>query len=161
MGNRLSSLLAFKGSGSCRRQPIPRLSMMQESTGVTLTGSVSIVALHGLNGHSINTWTTGSGHMWLQDLLPNDTSNARILTYGYDTNPSIANFDNIEHLAQDFLALLRDSRRDVGVIRTFPVPLLMCTPKNQFEERKLILIGYSLGGILIKEVCFYFFPILF
>ena len=46
----------------------------------------SIVAIHGLNGHRETTFTTHLGGVnWLQDLLPLDIPNARILTYGYDS----------------------------------------------------------------------------
>jgi hypothetical protein len=45
----------------------------------------SIVAVHGLNGHRINTWTATNGVCWLRDknMLPAQFPTARILTYGY------------------------------------------------------------------------------
>ena len=47
----------------------------------------SIVAVHGLNGDPLRTWTTeGSEKLWLKDpsLLPSNLKNSRILTYGYN-----------------------------------------------------------------------------
>jgi hypothetical protein len=45
----------------------------------------SIVAVHGLGGHPMNTWTHAStGNLWLRDFLPFAIPNARIMTFGYD-----------------------------------------------------------------------------
>ena len=46
----------------------------------------SIVAVHGMNGHPHNTWTTKSGVFWLHDLLPKlGPKKARVLVYGYNS----------------------------------------------------------------------------
>ena len=47
---------------------------------------VSIVAIHGLDGHREETWSTEDGVLWLRDLLPSGLPNARILSYGYDAD---------------------------------------------------------------------------
>jgi hypothetical protein len=50
---------------------------------------LSIVAVHGLNGGSVKTWTTKeTGKFWLGDpeMLPYNLKNARILTFGYDAS---------------------------------------------------------------------------
>lgn len=47
---------------------------------------ISIVAVHGLNGHSEETWTAGNSINWLYHLLPHDLPNARIMTWGYDAS---------------------------------------------------------------------------
>jgi hypothetical protein len=47
---------------------------------------LSIVAVHGLNGHRDETWTAANGKHWLRDLLPNDLPHARIFCWGYDAN---------------------------------------------------------------------------
>ena len=47
----------------------------------------SIVAVHGLNGHPVKTWTTEkTKKFWLKDadLLPSSLKSARILTFGYN-----------------------------------------------------------------------------
>ncbi len=46
----------------------------------------SIIAIHGLDGHRENSWTADNGVLWLRDLLPDEITPARILTYGYDAN---------------------------------------------------------------------------
>jgi hypothetical protein len=43
------------------------------------------VAVHGLCAHPIKSWMKGKV-MWLYHLLPNDLPNARIMTYGYNSN---------------------------------------------------------------------------
>ena len=50
---------------------------------------ISIVAVHGLNGHAFESWTTEkSGVFWLgnEQMLPRALRNARILTFGYNAN---------------------------------------------------------------------------
>ena len=46
----------------------------------------SIIAVHGLGGHAMTTWTHDStGKLWLRDFLPRTIPNARIMTFGYDS----------------------------------------------------------------------------
>lgn len=71
--------------------------------------------------------------MWLRGLLANDLRTARILVYGYDTSlENSRSFQNLTDLGKAFHAGLRN----IGV-----------------ERRPIILIGHSLGGLVIKEVC--------
>jgi len=102
----------------------------------------SIVLVHGLGGHPIDTWTytpptlsagglrrtlgfpkkhpgepENSGDtsiFWPADLLPLSIKNARILTYGYDSNPvhflSSVNRTNIYQHATNLLQNLSDER---------------------------------------------------
>lgn len=51
--------------------------------------------MHGLKGDAYKTWTAkGKGEigedgvMWLRDLLPREIQDARIMTYGYNSEPS-------------------------------------------------------------------------
>lgn len=45
---------------------------------------LSLIAVHGLDGHREDTWTAENGVLWLRDELPRIISNARVFTYGYD-----------------------------------------------------------------------------
>ena len=47
---------------------------------------ISIIFVHGLRGHRLNTWTK-QGICWPQDLLAKEPalSNVRILSFGYDS----------------------------------------------------------------------------
>ena len=68
----------------------------------------SIVAVHGLSGHAIGSWKASNGHsMWLRDFLPVETRNARIMTYGYNTNLNEGDWkQTADSLATDFLEKL-------------------------------------------------------
>ena len=47
----------------------------------------SIVAVHGLGGHAMTTWTHDStGKLWLRNFFPHTIPNARIMTFGYDSS---------------------------------------------------------------------------
>ena len=47
--------------------------------------ATSIIAVHGLEGHAINTWQYPESRvMWLRDLLSVAMPMSRIMSYGYD-----------------------------------------------------------------------------
>lgn len=77
---------------------------------------LSIVAIHGLDGHRDESWTTKSGVMWLKDLLPAQFPTARIITYGYDAathgTQELSNQTIFGH-AQDFLVKFTSIRAEV------------------------------------------------
>lgn len=73
---------------------------------------------------------------WPEDLLPKDFPDARVLTFGYDSNVSQwfrgpANKNTLSEHAHDLLSAISGCR-----------PL----------HRPIIFIAHSLGGILVKEV---------
>ncbi|KAF4630621.1 hypothetical protein G7Y89_g7518 [Cudoniella acicularis] len=75
---------------------------------------------------------------WPFDLLPDDCGNARILTWGYDSKVShffggTANKSNITAYARNLLHALKIKR-------------IKC------QERSLIFVAHSLGGIIVKDV---------
>jgi hypothetical protein len=110
------------------------------------------VFVHGFTGHPERTWTGNSDCAskfyykfrgneackpiyWPRDLLPRSVPNARILTYGYDTNirtGSTINKSTVYDIAWDFLVSLEAARR----VET---------------SRPLLFIAHSLGGIVVKE----------
>ena len=61
------------------------------------TYPVDIVAVHGLAGGALKTWTHENGKLWLRDFLPNDLPGARIFSFGYPAelfaSHSTGNFD--------------------------------------------------------------------
>ena len=77
----------------------------------------SLVAIHGLNGDPMGTWTHQIGQpMWLRDILPQALPNVRILTYGYDA--SFRNFtaeQDIRKSSINLLSELADLRTEQAV----------------------------------------------
>lgn len=55
--------------------------------GRLFTNLKSIVAVHGLQGDAIRTWTHEKSQIcWLRDLLPTEIQKARVLSWGYLAN---------------------------------------------------------------------------
>ncbi|PVF91851.1 hypothetical protein CPB86DRAFT_802509 [Serendipita vermifera] len=104
---------------------------------------VDIVAIHGLDGHRERSWTAANGNMWLQDWLPDDIPNARILTYGYDADTNSVTYmpaQNIFCLAENFVHdLILERRND-------PKCLIF-----EQSKRPIIFLAHSLGGIILKK----------
>lgn len=96
----------------------------------------SIVAIHGLNGHAINTWSDG-GTIWFRDILPSLVPEAqlRISSYGY-LSAVISSGANSQMLdfALGLLSALETLRRSTD---TSTIPI--------------IFLCHSLGGILFKK----------
>lgn len=97
--------------------------------------------MHGLNpwgnpDHAYDTWRKPKGEgggLWLRDELPKAIPDARIFLYQYDSSPAFGTSkDLFVHQANDML-------ERVHVKRT------ACS------DRPIILVGHSLGGILIKQ----------
>ncbi|KAK7920430.1 hypothetical protein PG985_008452 [Apiospora marii] len=102
----------------------------------------SFVAVHGLKTTSdadptTSTWThEKSDRNWLVDYLPNcvEGRKARVMAYGYNSNPFVdSDQELLKDEARNFLALVSARRSDVK------------------GQRPLFMIGYSVGGILIKQ----------
>jgi hypothetical protein len=98
--------------------------------------TVDIVAVTGLAGHALGSWKAPRDtKVWLRDFLPKENPTARVLTYGYDTKilGSVSK-SSIHDLGMAFLEALKVARSD-----------------DEVKQRPMILIGHSLGGIVIKQ----------
>ncbi|KAL6819172.1 hypothetical protein V8C40DRAFT_252626 [Trichoderma camerunense] len=102
---------------------------------------IDVIALSGLGGHAFGSFKERGGtHMWLRDSLPgyltSETDNkpmARVMIYGYESAvPQSKNMQNLEDLATTFHSSLL---------------ALAAGPTT----RPIILIGHSLGGLIIKQ----------
>ncbi|KAH8889477.1 hypothetical protein GQ53DRAFT_783034 [Thozetella sp. PMI_491] len=94
---------------------------------------IDIVAIAGLGSHAFGSFVhKGDRHMWLSDSLPEYIPTARVMIYGYQSRLQNSNSfasldDHASALQFTLLQLLRSA------------------------EKRLVLIGHSLGGLLIKE----------
>ncbi|PTB43001.1 hypothetical protein M441DRAFT_45014 [Trichoderma asperellum CBS 433.97] len=97
--------------------------------------AVDIIAVTGLAGHAFGSWKSKKEpDMWLRDFLPEAVPNARILTYGYDTKlPGSQSESSIPDLSRRLLESIKTIR------------------SGHTRNRPLILIGHSLGGLVVKE----------
>lgn len=114
--------------------------MPQVKIGSQYTKDVghSIILVHGLNStseeeeaHALNTWTEG-GRLWPRDDLPKRLPDARISLYIYHSSGAFGSQPRFAKKANELLETIR------------------CDREN-WEARPLILMGYSFGGLLIKQ----------
>jgi len=73
--------------------------------------------------------------MWLRDFLPKKPPDSRILVYGYNANVFSNATGRIRTFAENLLEDLRSQR--------------ICD-----TNRPIILIGHSMGGLVIKQTPF-------
>jgi hypothetical protein len=118
----------------------------------------SLVAVHGL--YPINTeldaehaWSV-NGKLWLRDFLPSRVPSARVSLFEYNSK-TIFNASTIGILecAEDLLSRLKE-------MRTVKDQALLCITSliiSQMEpNRPLVFICHSLGGIIVKQVSFFY-----
>jgi hypothetical protein len=105
-----------------------------------INGAIDIVAIHGLGGHYRNTWKWVSEdgteeHNWLEEFLPQQIPNARIISYGYD---SAVQFSKSE---ADIRIFAEQLLNDLETTRLTPIE----------QSRPVIFICHSLGGLVFKK----------
>ncbi|RAH77899.1 lipa and NB-ARC domain protein [Aspergillus japonicus CBS 114.51] len=104
---------------------------------------IDFVFVHGLNprgrvDHPYETWTHANGTFWPRDYLPHDIPQARVFVYGYNSNitsPQSMSTAGVKDHANTLLNLL-DLERD---------------PNMNVRPPKIIFVGHSLGGLVIKQ----------
>ena len=120
--------------------PPARLAIDQHFYGITVLFSPStgydglnVLAIPGLGGHPYGSFVyKGDGHMWLSDSLPQDLPTARVMIYGYESGlQDSASFSGLDDLAGSLRLGIRRLLRSA--------------------DQRLILVGHSLGGLLVKE----------
>jgi len=98
--------------------------------------NVDIIAVTGLGGHALGSFRSMNGtSVWLRDFAPGAVPRARFITYGYDT--AVVGSDNnqgVHELARTLLDRLVDFRN-----------------RTQTQQRPLVFVCHSLGGVVLKE----------
>ncbi|KAM3511914.1 hypothetical protein MY11210_004455 [Beauveria gryllotalpidicola] len=135
-------------AGAKRKRDGPQMAMLRIDAlflGLTtlytppkVNHHFDVLAVHGLGGsHPYGSFVSREdGHMWLKDDLPRIIPSARVIIYGYDTK--LANNDDCAQLG------------DLG-------GSLLLAMVNLWQEARpastkpLVLVGLSLGGLLVKE----------
>jgi len=98
--------------------------------------NVDIVAVTGLGGHALGSFRSADGvSVWLRDFAPKDIPRARFVTYGYDT--AVVASDNNQGVRE--------------LARTLLDGLAIFRQRTQTQQRPLLFVCHSLGGVVLKE----------
>ena len=98
--------------------------------------NVDIVAVTGLGGHALGSFRSADGmSVWLRDFAPEDIPRARFITYGYDTG--VVASDNNQGVHE--------------LARTLLDGLAIFRQRTQTQQRPLLFVCHSLGGVVLKE----------
>jgi pimeloyl-ACP methyl ester carboxylesterase len=126
--------------------PVPLSTRVLDHPDWTIAAR-SIVFVHGLTGNRETTWTDKStGVFWPVSLLKNDIPKTRIVTFGYDAD--IAHF---------FATASQNCIRNHATNLANAVAQLR--ERTETEERPLVFVVHSLGGLVFEDVCHpFFFP---
>ncbi|KAF8251998.1 hypothetical protein K440DRAFT_595037 [Wilcoxina mikolae CBS 423.85] len=94
-----------------------------------------VIAVTGLAGHAFGSWRDrGSRDMWLQDFLPQDFKNVRIISYGYNSSLDSDSNNGLLDFRRHLVQQLENARSS-----------------DNAKHRPIIFVGHSLGGILILQ----------
>lgn len=68
------------------------------------------MAIHGLNGDPLKSWTHADSTLWLRDMLPLVLEGARVMSFGYDASIFCGNTGSVREIAKQLLTDVRDER---------------------------------------------------
>jgi hypothetical protein len=98
--------------------------------------TIDVVAVHGLQGDSYQTWTHENGTMWLESILPDKIPYARIMTFGYNSTIAFSgSAAKLEDKSIELINRLTIKRSSV----------------ENGSTRPIVFVCHSLGGILVKK----------
>jgi hypothetical protein len=133
---------------SIRALPKPSL----ERGGYANWANLSIVAVHGLNGHRDKTWTATNNVSWLRDpgMLPAKIPNARIYSWGYDANAHSTKELTAMYLydhAQKLVSDLSLKRRLTKVARISMFAVTRGTNKDTRQNKDQLSLLPTVSGV--------------
>ncbi|KAF3390337.1 Sulfite efflux pump SSU1 [Penicillium rolfsii] len=136
-------LMFFKVFGTTQDSTEHEFPFLEEVFTPQEPHKIDFVFVHGLNPrgrneHPFETWTHENGKFWPRDFLAEDIPYSRVFVYGYNaniTNPQTMSTASIKDHANTLLNLL-DMERGLHF---------------QSMPPKIIFIGHSLGGLVIKQ----------
>lgn len=110
---------------------------------------IDLLFLHGNKSHPVNCWMKmpednqhceTNPNIWLHDLLPEDLKGykARVMFGGYETLHTVSDHNNHNIPNWDM-----DEMNDI---------LVSSMQKAGVGERPLVVISFSMGGIIIKKI---------
>jgi hypothetical protein len=110
----------------------PMLRIVRHENACVNWATSGIIAVHGLGGHPVKTWThEESGVFWLKDLLPKDLPTARIFTFGYDARVTMTrSVGGINDISQ---ILLQAIKNEMVCFKIY------CTPIASSHGRLIVL----------------------
>ncbi|KAK5202699.1 hypothetical protein LTR47_011671 [Exophiala xenobiotica] len=117
------------------------LSIVAAPPGAASSSAIDIVAVHGLGGDAINTWTDPKSEaFWLRDFLPQQIPDARIMTFGYNADAAFgqSTAEIIDH-AKSLLASLVDKREE-------PEALFQARLESRYQVIKDATLGLIFMG---------------
>lgn len=99
--------------------------------------AIDIVAVHGLNGHYEKTWTNETSQFnWLKDGIPKVIPLARVMSFSYNSSVQFSkSTSDLFVFADQLLESLSAERTTVAE-----------------QDRQIIFICHSLGGLVVKQV---------
>lgn len=109
----------------------------------------------GRNDHPFETWTAANHTFWPRDFLAKDLPYARVFVYGYNSNvtdPQTMSNASVKDHANTLLNLLDMERSPYMVSTANRKQSPRLTVYQQSMPPKIIFIGHSLGGLVIKQV---------
>ncbi len=104
-------------------------------TITALTRNKSVVAVHGMDGDCIKSWThtprVGASTMWLKDLLPEKLPGCHVMTFQYDaTNVGNMSGHGVRENAENLVRFLRNKREDQVVMAMTVFLRLQCAERK-------------------------------
>ena len=143
------STFSIRSSRRSRSRSISRTPQLTDEYGLNLLSSppesvpvvADIVFVHGLGGGSFSTWSVNKdpSSFWPKEWLPQDPDFEGIRTFSFGYNADWAKWAKSPLDVHDFGRSLLEELHNSPEIRGHGTPI--------------VLVGHSMGGLVIKKMC--------